>query len=411
MSEKICVYYYEKAGILEGRLNCVVGQETHVLTPEELEDDPARKELYKDALIWEGESPLMAGYPLIDEEKPTHIRLATRKELIDMGLDQLEEGEIIQGEEVVKIEKPNDLATWNKELGKWETDFEELPDGWKVLDREAQTLEFINQPNDHAKWNKSECKWETSIDDLSDGERLLEDGTIENVDRPIDDLEHRYEWSKETFTWENVITEEELTANYHTICEKLKEECLEEGFMYKGYQQKTRMLDITWLQCRLTETYNDGIARDQITEKYELLVDRSELKKVGWVFSHNEVLLLDVKDFKEMFDKGSSWSTAVYTAEEVLKSSPTNMNLTIDDFKATIAKFTDVVPYGYKESVVLKSRARRSLSVEPQYQPGHYQNPAHALGLTGAEVMFCALNNITLEEYAKQKEATINSNK
>lgn len=411
MLDKIAVYYYMKSGILEGKLNCVVGQETHVLTEEELEKDPARKELYKDTLIWEGETPLMAGYPLPDENKPGYIRLATRKELIDMGLDSLKDGEIIQGDEIFTVDQPNEFAEWNKELGKWETNFEELPDGWKIVDRELQKLEFIESPNYHAKWNKETQEWETNKEDLLDGEKLLEDGRIENVERPIDDLEHRYEWSKETFTWENVITEEELTANYHTICEKLKEECLEEGFMYKGYQQKTRMLDITWLQCRLTETYNDGIARDQITEKYELLVDRSELKKVGWVFSHNEVLLLDVKDFKEMFDKGSSWSTAVYTAEEVLKSSPTNMNLTIDDFKATIAKFTDVVPYGYKESVVLKSRARRSLSVEPQYQPGHYQNPAHALGLTGAEVMFCALNNITLEEYAKQKEATINSNK
>lgn len=413
MSGKIAVYYYMKSGILEGKLNCVVGQETHVLTEEELEKDPAKKELYKDTLIWEGETPLMAGYPLPDENKPGYIRLATRKELIDMGLDSLKDGEIIQGDEIVKVDQPNEFAKWNKELGKWETNFEELPDGWKIVDRELQKLEFIESPNYHAKWNKETQEWETNKEDLLDGEKLLEDGKIENVEKPEDDDEHKWTWSKDTFTYENTITPEELKSNYHKIVEQLKLQCLEEGFMFRGYQQKCRTQDITWLNCRLIETKNEAVAKNQINEKYELLVDRSELGKVGWVFDHNEVLMLDVIDFKEMFDMGSSWTQACYAAEEVLKSlKEFNMNVSIGDYRLVVAKFTEVESFNMPKPVTLRSRSRRSLarSVSDEHQPGHYSNPCHELGLNGADVMIATYLNIPLEEYVKVKQQYKNDN-
>lgn len=412
MSKNI-VYYYLKSGIDEGRLDCVIGQEDHVLSEEELNADPVRKELYKDTLLWEGDTPLIAGYPLVDENRPGYIRLATRKELIDMGLDSLKEGEVIQGDEVVKIEKPNNFATWN--IDHWETDFDSLSDGWKIVDREQQKLEYVNQPNYHAKWNKETGTWDTDKYELFPGEKLLEDGTIENVEKPMDDNEHRYEWNAETFEWYNAITPEELKQNYHKIVSDLKVQCVDEGFMFRGYQQKCRTLDITWLTCRLQETYDDAYLQGQINDKYELQVERDQLKKVGWVFDYNEVLMLDFIDFKDMFDKGASYTQACYIAEEIIKGQePINMNINIDDFRKVVSQFTEVESYNMPKDNVVQPmmRSRRSVSEEPveNHQPGHYSNPCFELGLNGADVMIAAYLHMTLEEYAELKKSKQEAN-
>lgn len=339
----IRVYYYKADGIKAGKLNCVVGQEDHVLTPEELESNPAKQELYSDTLIWEGDTPLMAGYPLEDEHKPGYIRLATRVELIKMKKDKLLEGEVIRGDEVVKIDKPNEYAVWKTDH--WETDFDSLPTGVKVIDRELQSVIMIESPNSYATWDKASGSWVTDVQGLPDGCKLFDDQHVEYIDRPNDDNEHKWEWNKSTFTWDNTITEEELTANYHKIVSSLKNQCLLDGFIFRGYRQKCRTLDITWLNCRLKETYDHGVLNNHIDPKYTLLVDRSQLKKVGWVFDHNEVLLMDVLDFKEMFDKGAEWNQAVYTAEEILKSSPADFEININVFKATVGELTEVECY------------------------------------------------------------------
>lgn len=44
------------------------------------------------------------------------------------------------------------------------------------------------------------------------------------------------------------------------------------------------------------------------------------------------------------------------------------------------------------------------MSKNKKVQPGHYSNPAHALGLTGADVMIAGIKGMTLEEYAEYKK-------
>lgn len=400
--DKITVYYYLKSGIDQGKLNCVIGQEDHVLTPEELEKDPVKKELYKDTLIWEGVDPLMAGYPLPDENKPGYVRLATRVELVNMGLDTLHKGEIIENGEIKNIPAPNRFAEWK--VDKWVTNFDTLEDGWKILNRETQSIEYIQSPNMKAKWDKVNQEWKTNVEDLTEGEKLTPDQKIEIVERPMDDNKSKWQWNKATFTWDNVITPEELKANYHEIVSKLKSQCVDDGFIYKGYQQKCRVLDITWLTCREKETYEEAFSKNQIDNKLNLLVPREQLKKVAWVFDHNEVLLLDFVDFHEMFELGASFTQAAYVAEETLKSLPDfNMDITLNDFKAAAQRFTEVPIFGLKP----KARRDKRSTGEDIYQPGHYFNPAHDLGLTGADVMLAGHYGLTLEEYKAKKDEAL----
>ena len=418
------VYYYAKAGILAGIINCVVGQEDHILSEEELNNDSYKKELYKDTLLFIGTTPLMAGYPLEDKLKPGYVRLATRVELINMDKDKLNEGEKIVGDEVVEVPKPNEFAKWDAVGFVWTTDFESLTDGWKIVDRDTQKLEYMSSPNYHAKWDKVAGEWKTDVADLLDGEKLLPDGKIENVERPIDDNQHKYEWNKGTFTWDNVITQEELKANYFKIIEKHKADCINAGFMFRGYQQKCRILDMNWITQRMNQTRDDALAKDQIDLKYNLINEtpKDKLMKVGWVFDHNEVLMLDILDFKEMFDMGAKFSEAAYLVEEVLKDGTINFNLTLDDFRAEVAKYTKVQSYmGPVDNGVDSAPDNdpmrptpimlfRAMSAEPidYEQEGKDNNPAHKLGLRGSEVMLAAHYGMTLEEAAKAKaEAAI----
>lgn len=416
------VYYFKKAGILLGLLNCVVGQEDHILSKEELDKDPYKKELYEDTLLFVGESPLMAGYPIEDPERPGYVRLATRYELVNMGKDTLHDGEKIDHVDkvILSVPKPNDFAKWDGALFVWNTDFDKLPDGWKIVDRDSQKLRFIESPNYVAKWDKVVEEWKTDVNDLRDGEKLLISGKIEIVEQPLDDNQHIWSWNRDTFLWENIITEEQLKKNYFKIVEKHKTDCIEAGFMFRGYQQKCRVLDMNWITQRMNQLRDDGLIKDQINVKYELVNGhtREELKKVGWVFDHNEVLLLDIIDFRELFTSGASFSEAAYIGEELLKDGPLNFDLTLDDFRAEVAKYTQTQIYmgpplseedrletendPMKPKVSLLSRKTRAVKVNLE-QEGIDNNPAHKLGLRGSEVMLASYYGLTLEEVAEKK--------
>ena len=420
------VYYFKKAGILLGLLNCVVGQEDHILTQEELDADPVKKELYEDTLLFVGKSPLMAGYPIEDPDRPGYVRLANRYELVNMGKDKLQDGEKIDHVDkvILTVPKPNEFAKWDSTLLVWNTDFDKLPDGWKIVDRDTQKIRYIESPNYAAKWDKVTEEWKTDVNDLRDGEKLLISGKIEIVEQPLDDNQHTWAWNKQTFLWENVITQEQLRKNYFKIVERHKADCIDAGFMFKGYQQKCRVLDMNWITQRMNQTRDDALAKDQINFKYELIngTTKDKLMKVGWVFNHNEVLMLDILDFKEMFDNGASFTQSCYIAEETLKDGALNFELTLNDFRAEAAKYTktpiymgpalsegdrletDNDPLNPVPSPLVKGAMFFRMPEEPDYNAeGVRNNPAHKLGLRGSEVILAAHYGLTLEEAAERK--------
>ena len=421
------VYYFKKAGILLGLLNCVVGQEDHILTKEELEKDPVKKALYEDTLLFVGNSPLMAGYPIEDPDRPGYVRLANRYELVNMGKDKLNDGEKINhiDKVILTVPKPNEFAKWDSSLTVWTTDFDKLPDGWKIVDRDAQKIRYVESPNYAAKWDKVAEEWKTDVNDLRDGEKLLVSGKIEIVEQPVDDIQHIWAWNKKTFLWENIITKEQLRKNYFKIIEQHKKDCIDSGFMFRGYQQKCRVLDMNWITQRMNQTRDDALAKDQINFKYELIngTTKDKLMKVGWVFNHNEVLLLDIIDFKEMFDLGAKFTEGAYLVEEVLKDGQLNFELTLNDFRLKVKEYSKVdvymgPPLSEEDRLETDNDPMKPMPVtmffrmmeEPDYEAeGRRNNPAHKLGLRGSEVMLAAHYGLTLEEAAERKFNKVNT--
>lgn len=133
-----------------------VGVEDHILTEEELQQQN-KVELYKDTTIFESDS-VFIGYPIRVDNT---IRPANKVELINMGYQQLEEGEYIEGNEVIKVEKPSYQHSWNKLQNKW------LPDEIKLRDGDYIEGEVIKHiPYDENLgylkpiWNRTNHTWE-----------------------------------------------------------------------------------------------------------------------------------------------------------------------------------------------------------------------------------------------------------
>lgn len=114
------IYYYKKENLEKGQL-FVVGIEDHILTEKELIEQH-KVTLYSNTVIYEGTSPFN-GYPIIDSVSNT-IRPATRIELIQLGLDNLIDGEYIENGEIKYIIYNPDLGyikpSWNIDKHLWE---------------------------------------------------------------------------------------------------------------------------------------------------------------------------------------------------------------------------------------------------------------------------------------------------
>lgn len=162
------IYYYSRKSIEDFDITKglkIMGVEDKILTDEELKDQN-KEELYKDCITFESETPLL-GYPILEDGT---LRSATRIELVNMGIQTLEDGEYIEGEEIKKAKKPNYYAVWNKEINKWETDVKALEDGYIL--NENQEIDFISAPSDLIKpvWDKENFKW---IEGASEIEKVL----------------------------------------------------------------------------------------------------------------------------------------------------------------------------------------------------------------------------------------------
>ncbi|MBR8748698.1 hypothetical protein IX317_000357 [Fusobacterium sp. DD29] len=109
------IFYYDKEKAKSGQL-FLLGQEDVELTEKQMQEQG--KEIYKQCVIYKGESPL-SGYPVIDKGE---LRAATDRELIDMGLKTLGVGEVLSGDYILGVEKPNPYSVWDGT--KWVEDAE-----------------------------------------------------------------------------------------------------------------------------------------------------------------------------------------------------------------------------------------------------------------------------------------------
>lgn len=142
-------FYYNKDKALNGISYCVYQSETK-LTEEQIKDiNKLQNNLLDNSIIYENDTYFI-GYPIVENET---IRPATEKELFDLGIIELEDGEKFEGDVLVKVPAPSWQYKWNG--NEWVPDENKLRDGDYISEN---TIVHINAPADLIlpKWNGSE---------------------------------------------------------------------------------------------------------------------------------------------------------------------------------------------------------------------------------------------------------------
>ena len=208
------VFYYKLAEIQNyspNRALTVIGIEEKILNEQELQEQ-GKVELYKDCITYEGDMPFLA-YPILEEGT---IRPATRVELINFGLQSLNEGEYIQDNEIIQIPRPNQYAVWNEEQHIWTTDVNILPEGYIL--KETGELEYIpiTEPFIRPVWDKENGVWKegaTEYEKLYDSysqylvlnnprdfKKMEVAGVLEDYNTYLDECEKTFETYSETIS-------------------------------------------------------------------------------------------------------------------------------------------------------------------------------------------------------------------
>lgn len=230
----------------------------------------------------------------------------------------------------------------------------------KLLDTLNYTLkEFKNNPiGCYPDWNKetmtaSEIKYEhPTIDTETQGLRektreerilegeidLLQDGEyLENekiISVPVPENLYRKVWDKETHTWKEAATEEEIKDFYYSLINKFKAEILDNGFNFTGHQQKCREKDLALLG-------NAVSALDDMT----MFSQSEEEKKINWAFNDNDVVSMSETDLRKMRIAGAFFINTVYGVEAELKATEPNILLEKQDFINKVNELSDVKCY------------------------------------------------------------------
>lgn len=273
------VFYYTKESIKnfkELRHLQLVGQEDKILTEEEKEEQ-GKLNLYKDCAIFIGEIGVI-GYPILEEDR---VRSATLIELIDLGEQQLLEGEI--------------------------------------LNREAGTIDKVPQLSWQYKWDFELLKWLPDESTIQDGQ-YIEGEKI--IDVPYDDsLEYLIPtWDKEAKIWKEGATEEQKTEQYKYLINSYKTKILEQGFNYNEHQQKCREKDLALLGNAVAAL--DDMATFAQTEE----------KKINWAFNDDDIIIMSETDLRKLRMAGCEFINNVYKIEAELKAEEVNLKLTGKEF-------------------------------------------------------------------------------
>lgn len=263
------------------------GIEDHILTEEELKNQ-FKEELYKDTTIFESDSPFV-GYPIRHNNT---IRPATKVELIEMGYQELQDGEYIENDEVVTIKKPSWQYIWVKEQHKW------LPDESTIQD--GQYIE---------------------------GEKIIDVPYDENLGYLIP------AWDNLTHTWKEGATEEQKTEHYKYLINSYKAKILEQGFNYNEHQQKCREKDLALLGNAVAAL--DDMATYAQTEEHS----------INWAFNDNDITIMSETELRKMRMAGCEFINNVYKIEAELKAEEVNLKLTGAEFIRRINLVSQVKCY------------------------------------------------------------------
>lgn len=271
------VFYYDKEKALNGILFCL-GQEEKVLTQEEIQEQ-GKEELYSNSVYYEGEYVLV-GHPIIEGDK---VRAATDREIIELGLYELQEGEILDGDNVITLDRP----------------------GWQY------------------KWYNNE--WVIDENVLNDGEIVVDNKVFYTP--PSEDL-YDPVWNKEEKIWEEGS---ECVPKYYAHIDALKEQILSDGFIFVdnsgfSHRQKTRLTDKINLEIVINSLYDDT---------------STEI----WYFDVNDTPALTLSELKKMKNDGIIFNRVVFSVENALKKIKPDKKIDIEYFKNEVDKVSSVKCY------------------------------------------------------------------
>ena len=135
-------------------------------------------------------------------------------------------------------------------------------------------------------------------------------------------------WDKETRTWKERATDEELKEYYFNKINTYKAEILEVGFNFNGHQQKCREKDLALL--------GNAIAANEDAQVY------SKTPVSHWSFNDHDVIEMSLEDLKHLRIAGATFVQAIFTVEAQLKASEANILLEKQDFIKKVDELSTV---------------------------------------------------------------------
>lgn len=142
-------------------------------------------------------------------------------------------------------------------------------------------------------------------------------------------------WDRETCTWKEGATEEEITGNYFTKINKYKAEILENGFDFNSHQQKCREKDLALL--------GNAIAANEDAQPF------ATIPVTHWSFNDHDVVEMSLDELKKLRIDGATFVQAVFIIEAQLKATQPNILLEKQDFIEKIDELSTVKCF--KESI------------------------------------------------------------
>ncbi len=153
------------------------------------------------------------------------------------------------------------------------------------------------------------------LDLLADGE-YIDQNQIIVVPAPEGLL--KKDWDKETHTWKEGATDEELKDYYFDNINRFKAEILEVGFDFNGHQQKCREKDLALL--------GNAIAANEDAQVY------SKTPVSHWSFNDHDVVEMSLEDLKHLRIAGATFVQTIFLVEAQLKSANPDILLSKESF-------------------------------------------------------------------------------
>lgn len=270
-------FYYNKKELIENNNLFCLGID---LTTKEIE------KIKDEYVIYDGSTPF-SGYPIIEGKI---LKKATLKECIQLGYLILKEGEILQENKIVAIQRPSPQYCWN---------FKEL-------------------------------KWIVDENTLRDGEDIKNN---EIIKIPCNDIFLQPIWNKIERIWQEGATAKDFKNRYYTLINVYKEEIRENGFIYtdktgKEHQQKCRDRDLSLLG-------------NAISAQEDLMLFKNEESTTFWSFNDGDILEMSLQDLKILRLKGAIFIQSVFDTEAYFKDKDINILFEKDEFIEKVKEFSN----------------------------------------------------------------------